>query len=129
MSTSAMPESLRIAAMATIRRCAQGLLIAPDAFKGTFTSGDVTAAIAKGLRSAGQEADLCPVADGGEGTLSVLLGALGGQIRNFEESNLLGQPTQAPIALLADGGTAVVEVASVAGLALVAPAQQDAVRA
>ena len=43
-------------------------LVAPDSFKGTFTATEVAAAIARGLRNAGQPADELPVADGGEGT-------------------------------------------------------------
>src|ERR671917_621583 len=53
-------------------------LVAPDSFKGTFTAAEVAAAIARGLREGGQPADELPVADGGEGTLGVLVGARGG---------------------------------------------------
>ena len=56
-------------------------LVAPDSFKGTFTAAEVAAAIARGLRAAGQPADELPVADGGEGTQAALLGALGGESR------------------------------------------------
>jgi glycerate kinase len=80
-------------------------LVAPDAFKGTFTAAQVAAAIGRGLEAAGERPpDLCPLADGGEGTLSVLLTALGGR-------------TEGHVALIEDGGTAIVEVAAVAGLA------------
>ena len=44
------------------------LLVAPDSFKGTFTAPEVAAAIGAGVAAAGSEADLCPLADGGEGT-------------------------------------------------------------
>ena len=49
------------------------VLVAPDSFKGTFSAVEVAEAIARGLGRAGVDADLCPVADGGEGTMSVLL--------------------------------------------------------
>ena len=52
------------------------LLVAPDSFKGTFTAVQVAEAIAGGVEEAGAVADRCPVADGGEGTLEILLGAL-----------------------------------------------------
>ena len=49
------------------------VLVAPDSFKGTFSAVEVAEAIGRGLRAAGLEADLCPVADGGEGTMETLL--------------------------------------------------------
>ena len=57
------------------------VLVAPDSFKGTFSAHEVAAAIAEGLHSAGREALELPVADGGEGTMEVLAGALGGEVR------------------------------------------------
>nr|MBA3862239.1 glycerate kinase [Solirubrobacterales bacterium] len=57
------------------------VLVAPDAFKGTLRAPVVAAAVGRGLEHAGcLPPDLCPVADGGEGTLEVLLPALGGDV-------------------------------------------------
>lgn len=85
-----------------------------------MTAASVAAAIGRGLERAGLEPpDLCPVADGGEGTLAILLTALGGQTAGAEVTGPLGTPLRAGYALLDDGGTAVVEVAEVAGLPLV----------
>src|SRR5215216_5263706 len=57
------------------------VLVAPDSFKGTFTAPQVAGAIGRGLERAGlMPPDLCPVADGGEGTLDALLPRLGGEI-------------------------------------------------
>src|ERR1700761_1782687 len=53
------------------------VLVAPDSFKGTFASQTVAEALACGLVAGGQPAVICPVADGGEGTLAVLAPALG----------------------------------------------------
>ena len=56
------------------------VLVAPDSFKGTIRATEVAAAVARGLERAGlMPPDRCPVADGGEGTLEVLLTALGGR--------------------------------------------------
>ena len=56
------------------------VLVAPDKFKGTFRATEVAAALGRGLEAGGcPPPDLCPVADGGEGTLEVLLTALGGE--------------------------------------------------
>ncbi|GBD46010.1 Glycerate 3-kinase [bacterium HR41] len=93
-------------------------LIAPDSFKGSLTAERVARAVARGIRAAGAEAVELPVADGGEGTMPVLVRALGGDIVTTRVSDPLGRPVQARFALLADSRTAVVEVAEAAGLAL-----------
>jgi len=56
------------------------VLLAPDSFKGTFSAHQVAEALAAGARQAGAVPDLCPLADGGEGTLAVLHDHLGGQL-------------------------------------------------
>jgi glycerate kinase len=100
-------------------------LVAPDSFKGTFSAREVAHAIAEGLRSAGREAEELPVADGGEGTMDVLMAALGGELRKMTVSDPLGRPVEAGFALLPDG-SAVVEMAQASGLSLVPEAERDA---
>lgn len=104
-------------------------LVAPDSFKGTFDAAAVAEAIAAGIEAAGGEADRCPVADGGEGTMAVLLGALGGELRSARVHDPLRRPIEASFALLADGETAIVEVAQASGLPLLAPEERDPERA
>ena len=101
------------------------VLVAPDSFKGTFSAREVAHAIAEGLRSAGREAEEVPVADGGEGTMDVLMATLGGELRTLTVSDPLGRPVKAGFALLPDG-SAVVEMAQASGLSLVAEAERDA---
>lgn len=106
------------------------VLVAPDAFKGTLSSSDVAAAVGAGLEDAGlPDPDLCPIADGGEGTLDVLLDALGGELRQADASDPLGRPLRARFGLAHDGAVAIVEVAEASGLARVAEAERDAERA
>jgi glycerate kinase len=83
--------------------------------------------MADGLRDAGLEAHELPLADGGEGTLEVLLAARGGQLRVARVTGPLGDPVEAEWGLLADG-TAVIELARASGLALAGP-RHDAVQA
>lgn len=109
--------------------CGVRFLVAPDSFKGTFGAGDVAAAIAAGLEEGGVEADRCPVADGGEGTMDVLLGALGGERRQAKLHDPLRRPIEACFGLLNDGATAIVETAQASGLALVAPDEREPERA
>jgi glycerate 2-kinase len=103
------------------------VLVAPDSFKGTFSAAKVAGAIGRGLERAGlMPPDLCPVADGGEGTLDVLLTQLGGELVAAEVRDPLGRPVKAGFALLEDGGTALVEMAAASGLDLVAEDERDA---
>lgn len=104
-------------------------LVAPDSFKGTFTAPEVAAAVARGLRSAGQPADELPVADGGEGTADALLAARGGSVVAAQAHDPLGRSVEASFVVLRDGSTAVVEVAAASGLTRVAPDERDAVAA
>lgn len=104
------------------------VLIAPDKFKGTLTAAEVAAAIAAGVTERFATADLCPIADGGEGTAEILLAALGGEWRAARASDPLGREIECRYALLAEG-TAVVEVAEASGLWRLDPTELDAERA
>ena len=95
-------------------------VVCPDSFKGTLTAGEVSAALALGLRRAGFDADELPAADGGEGTLP----ALGGERQTATVSDPLGRAVEAEWRLRADG-TAVVEAAQASGLTLVRPGERD----
>src|ERR1700684_1363570 len=79
------------------------VLVAPDSFKGTFTAHAVAEALARGLAASGQAVDLCPVADGGEGTLSALTPALQLQEIAVRVDDPLGRPVEAAFGLLPRG--------------------------
>jgi glycerate kinase len=103
------------------------VLVAPDSFKGTLRASQVAASIGAGLEAAGLvPPDLCPVADGGEGTAEVLLMALGGETGGAEVTDALGRSMRGGFALVEDGGTAIVEVAEASGLARIAEEERDA---
>jgi len=103
------------------------VLVAPDSFKGTLRASQVAGAIGRGLERAGlMPPDLCPVADGGEGTLDALLPALGGELAAADAHDPLGRELRAAFALVEDGGTAIVETAAASGLALVGEDERDA---
>ncbi len=113
------------------------VLIAPDSFKECLLAVEVADAMAAGVRTAVGDAtiDLCPMADGGEGTVSAMLAATGGEVRTVEVSGPLGEPVGASFGLLgtlatsADGArpgrTAVIEMAVASGLELVEPGRRD----
>ena len=103
------------------------ILVAPDSFKGTLSAVEVADAIGRGLEAAGRPVDLCPVADGGEGTLDALADAVGGELRTVSVSDPLGRPIEAAFAL--GDGVAIVETAAASGLGLVDPSERDPIEA
>jgi glycerate kinase len=107
------------------------ILIAPDAFKGTFSAVEVARAVGRGLEQRGRTVDLCPLADGGEGTLDVLTQALEGELRAVEVTDPLGRPVNASFGVTEEPGhsVAIVESAQASGLGLVAEAQRDPIAA
>jgi glycerate kinase len=102
------------------------VLIAPDSFKGTFTAAEVAAAIGAGALGAGVDVDLAPVADGGEGTMAILVDALGGRTETAAVTGPLGQRVTARYGLLDGGSTAVIEAAEACGLSLSPAGELDA---
>jgi len=108
---------------------ASRVLVAPDAFKGTLCAAEVASAVAGGLRAARVEAEECPVADGGEGTIDVLAQALGGELRSASCSDPLGRAIEAEWLWLGDTRTALLEMARASGLALLREEERDAERA
>jgi glycerate kinase len=104
-------------------------LVAPDSFKGTFSARQVAAAVGRGLEAAGRPVDLCPLADGGEGTLEVLLETLDGEPVSATVEDPLGREAEAVFGLLENERTgrlvAIVEMAQASGLTLVGPGDRD----
>jgi glycerate kinase len=94
-----------------------------------MSAAEVAAAVARGLCRAGVEAEECPVADGGEGTIEILREALGGELRNAASHDPLGRPLEASWLWLAQEQTAIVEMAQASGLALISAGERDAERA
>jgi glycerate kinase len=78
------------------------------------------------VERAGARADLCPAADGGEGTAAVLVDAMGGELRTAPAHDPLGRPIEAEYGLVRGGSTAIVEVAAASGLDLVDQAERNA---
>jgi glycerate kinase len=96
------------------------LLICPDSFKECLPARQVAEHIANGikrLRSA-DEIKILPLADGGEGTVSSLVDATGGSMVWLKAHDPLLREIDTTIGILGDGKTAVIEMASASGLAL-----------
>ena len=94
------------------------VLVAPDSFKGTFSSVQVAQFISAGIRDEGLTAIECPLADGGEGTLDVLMLALNGEQQFESVHGPLGQKIVARWGWVAEQKLAIIEVAEACGLHL-----------
>jgi glycerate kinase len=93
------------------------VVCAPNAFKGTLSARAAAAAMARGVRDAGAVAVEMPVADGGDGTLDVLLAARGSgaRVTRHRVTGPAGGSVMARIGWLADN-EAVIELAEASGL-------------
>ena len=107
------------------------VLIAPDSFKGSLTSVQVARALAEGWTQARPDDSvvLCPLADGGEGTLEAIAAAGGWEWREAAVTDPLGRPIMARWLASEDGTRAAVEMAEGSGLSRVATAERDAISA
>lgn len=97
------------------------ILIAPDKFKGSLTAPEVADAIAAGIARADPsiQLDLCPMADGGEGTVAALVRATGGRtVSRTVTGPLAEMKVRAEMGFLGNSQTAVIEMAAASGLAL-----------
>lgn len=104
------------------------IVIAPDKFKGSLTAAEAAQAIARGIRPAQPDAilDLCPMADGGEGTVAAMVASTGGR---FETTRVTGPLPEMKVparwGVLGDGTTAIIEMSAASGLALLKPEDRN----
>ncbi len=104
------------------------ILIAPDKFKGSLTAADACDAIARGIRQVVPDAelDLCPLSDGGEGFVDTVARASGArQVTRRVTGPLSEMRVDATFAISADGSTAIIEMSSASGIALLPPADRN----
>lgn len=94
------------------------ILIAPDSFKGSISSLKAGMIMEKAFIDESQDfqTTVIPMADGGEGTLETLIYATGGQKISTVATGPLGEKISTEYGVLGDQKTAVIEMASIAGL-------------
>lgn len=103
------------------------IVVAPDSFKGSVTALQAANAMETGLRRIFPAATIekIPMADGGEGTVQSLVDATGGHFQTRRVLAPLGDEVSAQFGILADGETAVIEMAAASGLTLVPPDKRN----
>ena len=103
------------------------IVIAPQAYKGSITALGVAIAAEKGALKVFPDAEvlICPVADGGDGTLETLVEGSEGEINETNVTGPTGKRLDASWGAMGDGKTAVIEMARSSGLALLALDERD----
>lgn len=101
--------------------------VAIDSFKGslsTFQSGE---AVREGVRRVYEDAEVtvCPLADGGEGTVAAIVAGCGGELCKIEATGPLGDRISCEYGVIPSTGTAVIEMSAAAGITLVKPDERD----
>ncbi len=103
------------------------IVIAPNALKSSLSATEAAKVIEAGVKAFDPniETTLVPVADGGDGLVDVLLGALGAEKIDCEVSDPLRRRITASYAYVTTTGTAAIEMALPSGLALLSDTEKD----
>jgi glycerate kinase len=107
------------------------VLIAPNAFKNSLDATQVATAIQQGLRLSKLNCttECFPIADGGDGTASLIIEKCNGQIIHKEVRDPLGRKINSSFGLIDKGQTAVIEMADASGLRLLKKDELDPLQA
>lgn len=99
------------------------VVVAIDSFKGSLSSLEAGNAVADGIKSAIDEANVFirPIADGGEGTVEAITYGMKGEINQVEVSNPILKRINCDYGIieLEEGKTAVIEMAAASGITLI----------
>ena len=97
------------------------ILIANDKFKGSLAAEKVAFHLKNSLNEvfSGADFDLCPIADGGEGTAQAMTTALAGEWISEKTCDAQGRPVQAPFGWVPGSASAIMEMSAASGLAIV----------
>lgn len=103
-------------------------MIAPNAFKGTIDAEKAAQIIHRALvdNLPAVEAELCPIADGGDGTCQLLAKELELKKFSFPALNAIGRPVSGSIHLNESQETALLDMSTVSGLKGLQPYEIDA---
>ncbi len=99
------------------------IIVAIDSFKGSLSSIDAGNVVKQGILNVLPDSDvrIYPLADGGEGMAKTLSDAIGANWITATVSDPLGRSIQAGYGYIEKSHTAIIEMASAAGLALLSP--------
>ncbi len=97
------------------------VVIAIDSFKGSLSTFQAGNAIKDGIKKvySDSEVKVSPLADGGEGTVEAIIGAMNGRLESISVCGPLGDTVRADYGIIPESKTAIMEMASAAGITLI----------
>ena len=103
------------------------IILAIDSFKGSLSSKEAEDAVAQGIQDIIPDCriEAIPIANGGEGTLSVLLESTDGVYLKVQAHNPCMELITAQYGISKDGNTAFIEMANISGLPLIRENQRN----
>lgn len=107
------------------------ILIAPNAFKNSLDATQVADAIEQGLKLSKLKCTTTcfPIADGGDGTGSLIIESGKGEVISKQVHDPLGRIIDSSFGLIDNGKTAVIEMADASGLRLLKKEERDPLKA
>lgn len=102
------------------------ILLAPDSFKGSLSSQKAISLLKDAARNVFEDCEFVsvPMADGGEGTMEVLVNVRGGSFGQHSVTGPSGHPVNARYGVL-DSSTAMIEMAEASGITLVSGEERN----
>lgn len=106
------------------------VVIAIDSFKGSLSTFQSGQAVSEGIKKVYPNAEtiVSPIADGGEGTLEAIISATGGTFHRVKAFDPLARTITAQYGVTPNG-LVVIEMASAAGITLIAPNERNPLKA
>lgn len=103
------------------------IILAPNALKGSLTAVEAAEAMRRGVIAIKEDCDIrsCPVADGGDGLMDVLLEPLGGKAVEVPVLGPRMVPMSSRLGLVEKEKLAIVEMAEASGLVLLSHKERD----
>lgn len=103
------------------------IIVAPDSFKECMSAIEASAIMKKIINKVDPniQVEMLPMADGGEGTLDLLVSALSGKLIEQEVTDPIGNKVRSKFGISGDRKTAVVEMAEASGFHLVEKSRRN----
>ena len=103
------------------------VVVAIDSLKGSLSSLEAGKAIEEGIKRVDETVEVVvrPLADGGEGTVEALVAGMHGTLHELEVMGPLQDKVMSQYGIIESSHTAIIEMASAAGITLVAPEKRN----
>ena len=101
--------------------------VAIDSFKGSLSTFQAGSAIEEGIKRVYADAHvtICPLADGGEGTVDAVVAGAGGKMHTVTVTGPLCKPVESRYGIVPATKTAIIEMSAAAGITLVSDKERN----